>query len=566
MQIGEINVFLYYFLNGGMGDDIVLIMKIFCKQRFNNGRRHIYFCGMKIISYQKGPRHLVRGARYRVRGKNNRIFVIDGGVRMPLARGRRIAGLDIIIVGNNNTVTLELPIVAEKSKIVIENDDVTVDIGTSPCLKRLRIDCRCGAGQVCKIGSHTTCYGVNIKLAEHSGCIIGRDCMLSNSINIWASDGHSVLDAATREILNQPSGPVVIGDHVWIGEGARITKRARIHNHSIVSGGAVCYRDYGDAGVVIAGNPGQIVRRGISWDRLNPAALAADRQRRLNEIPHISKSAIDGEIDAWRAPIADAPSGRRPRIIVSLTSFPARMGDIHYTLFSLLKQTVVPDEIVLWLGADKFPNREKDLPESVLRLVRMGIRIQWCTDMRSYTKLVPALQQYPDDIIITVDDDIFYPEYLVEKLYDAYLQNPDMVHCMRAHRVGLGYQNNILPYNMWHAEIQGVSPSYGNFQTGVGGVLYPPHCLCGDVVRADLFQHLAPSADDVWFWAMAVKNGTKINVVKSDMKLVYVNPARELGISGEVTLASSNVRENQNDVQIAAVINFLGLNTGVLSQ
>jgi hypothetical protein len=41
----------------------------------------------------------------------------------------------------------------------------------------------------------------------------------------------------------------------------------------------------------------------------------------------------------------------------------------------------------------------------------------------------------------------------------------------------------------------------------VGGVLYPPHSLRADMMDADLFTKIAPSTDDIWFWAAGVANG-----------------------------------------------------------
>lgn len=52
--------------------------------------------------------------------------------------------------------------------------------------------------------------------------------------------------------------------------------------------------------------------------------------------------------------------------------------------------------------------------------------------------------------------------------------------------------------------------SYLNIQTGVGGVLYPPHSLREDMMDVKLFTEIAPTTDDIWFWAAAVANGRKI--------------------------------------------------------
>ena len=56
----------------------------------------------------------------------------------------------------------------------------------------------------------------------------------------------------------------------------------------------------------------------------------------------------------------------QPKLIVSLTSFPARINTVHQVIESLLNQTKKADKIILWLAPEQFPNGEKDLPEKLL--------------------------------------------------------------------------------------------------------------------------------------------------------------------------------------------------------
>lgn len=215
---------------------------------------------------------------YSINGKNNKIIIVENGIERDLKVGETIAGLKIEINGNNNVVKLELPIKAENSFIQIGNDNVYVNIASTQRFYNVFIRCCFGNGQVVQIGKSTTISGANIILDSFGSCTIGEDCMFSNSIRIWGDDGHSILDANTGEILNEPKGCVTIGNHVWVGEAVRITKNARIHDNSIIGGGAVAYKDYEESNVVIAGNPGKIVRRNITWDRRNTYFLQRDRK------------------------------------------------------------------------------------------------------------------------------------------------------------------------------------------------------------------------------------------------------------------------------------------------
>ena len=124
-----------------------------------------------------------------------------------------------------------------------------------------------------------------------------------------------------------------------------------------------------------------------------------------------------------------------PELIVSLTSYPARIGKVHIAIDSLLKQTLKPDRIVLYLADDQFPGREADLPTELLKCVERGLTISWCEDFKSHKKLIPALIEYPDAIIVTFDDDIYFEPTRLELLYNDYIENHDKGNYIYCHRI-----------------------------------------------------------------------------------------------------------------------------------
>jgi glycosyltransferase involved in cell wall biosynthesis len=232
---------------------------------------------------------------------------------------------------------------------------------------------------------------------------------------------------------------------------------------------------------------------------------------------------------------------RNPLLIVSLTSYPQRMKTIHFTLHTLLNQSIKPDKIVLWLAKEQFSRGEKDVPRKVRRLKKYGLSIEWCNDIRSYKKLIPSLKAYPNDIIVTADDDIYYPNNWLQLLYNSYLNNKNLVHCHRAHKIHLDANNSILPYKDWDRQTEDRASSFLIFLTGGGGVLYPPNTLNSAVVKDSLFLKLTPDADDIWFWAMAVLNETKIQVVENNIsKIIVINETQESGLWRSVNISGEN--------------------------
>jgi hypothetical protein len=139
---------------------------------------------------------------------------------------------------------------------------------------------------------------------------------------------------------------------------------------------------------------------------------------------------------------------------------------------------------------------------------------------------------------------------MLEKLYQAYQKQPNMVHCHRAHRITFK-NGQIEPYKNWKFSADKVNPSFLNFLTGVGGVLYPPNVFHKDILQKDIFVKIAPNADDIWFWAMIVLNNIKINVVDDcDKELFYIENTQEVG------LWHQNLTSGKNDEQLNNIFKY----------
>ena len=244
---------------------------------------------------------------------------------------------------------------------------------------------------------------------------------------------------------------------------------------------------------------------------------------------------------------------RKIKYIVSLTSFPARINEVWICIDSLMRQTFKPDKIILWLADSQFPDRV--LPESLRKYEKKGLSICWCDDLRSYKKFFYTIQEYPEDNIITVDDDIYYPSDMLENLVNLNFKYPNCVCANRVHLMTFDKNGELKSYRNWIHNYRGLNlPSLKLFVTGIGGVLYPPHCFVKDIINIQKAREICPLADDVWLNFCALSKETRIigsNKYNKDFICV--------GHTQNEKLVAQNVLGGGNDMQIKSVLRFLNL-------
>lgn len=200
---------------------------------------------------------------------------------------------------------------------------------------------------------------------------------------------------------------------------------------------------------------------------------------------------------------------QKQQVVVSMTSFPAAIQYAEQTIHYILQGSVLPDKLILYLTFAQF--EEGGIPESLKKLAEENSVFEirnYDRDIRSYRKLIPALLDFPEAVIVTVDDDVAYHKNMLRDLLTLHAQIPNAVLAHRAKSIRPGK-----PYRKWekyrwyHFLFKRIHMSFLNLQTGVGGVLYPPHSLKPEMMEEEIFTKLAPSTDDIWFWAAGVANG-----------------------------------------------------------
>lgn len=243
---------------------------------------------------------------------------------------------------------------------------------------------------------------------------------------------------------------------------------------------------------------------------------------------------------------------RAKKYIVSLTSFPSRINDVWIAVETILRQTFKPDCIILWLSEDQFQGI--NLPRSLTSLEKRGLTIRFVPgDLRSHKKYKYALEEFPNDYIITLDDDLYYDENLLKNLVELKKEFPDCVPTNRAHK--LKYESNIiLPYGKWLHNAFTKEPSNQLVQTGGYGTLYTFDDLYKDFNDERCFLKLAPYADDLWLKIMVLLKGKKIVTNQKYNKDPLVIKGTQFN-----KLVTENILNGGNDTQLGNLIDYYQL-------
>lgn len=248
---------------------------------------------------------------------------------------------------------------------------------------------------------------------------------------------------------------------------------------------------------------------------------------------------------------------KRPRIIASLTSYPPRIGAVHLAIQSLLAQKCLPDLIVLWLYKGDFANGEADLPWELRRKLSFDVQIRWVDrDLKPHKKYFWALQEFSNDLVITFDDDLIYPNTLIAELLEAYKVFPSCIISARTHLMAFTEAGGILPYSDWTLEAPLTMPelisrpSMRLFATSGAGTLFPPHIMPCETFNKEAIESLCLGADDVWLKCMQLIANLPVVATMANQMLNYIPDTQD------VALCNSNLDQGGNDVYLNQVLQY----------
>jgi hypothetical protein len=250
-------------------------------------------------------------------------------------------------------------------------------------------------------------------------------------------------------------------------------------------------------------------------------------------------------LTAWipRHKLGERDDSHLPMNIISLTSYPARIHRVWLTIETLLRQTIKPDALILWLYKGEFPDESK-LPETLLRMRTRGLEIRFCDhNLGPHKKYFYSMKEYPFANIITVDDDMLYPVDFLERLIDASGKHTGSICCLITKRI-VTSGNGIMPYRQWNYIKENTMPLFQNLTMSGGGTLFPSFVLHEDCFDIEMLKEMALTADDLWLKVMSVRNNTKVVSLAGEYQRFFV----PLIHKSKSTLTRVNVDGGLNDL------------------
>lgn len=102
-------------------------------------------------------------------------------------------------------------------------------------------------------------FSNNISIVARTSIQIGKRFLCGDGVRIMDSDFHEVNPEKRIEGGSGLSGPIVIGENVWLGSGVIVLKGVTIGDHSIIAPGSVVTRSIPER-VVAGGVPARVIK------------------------------------------------------------------------------------------------------------------------------------------------------------------------------------------------------------------------------------------------------------------------------------------------------------------
>ncbi len=267
----------------------------------------------------------------------------------------------------------------------------------------------------------------------------------------------------------------------------------------------------------------------------------------LNQLNTGLVNVLAGAYYACVQPKKPGKDASAPPVIVNFTTYGDRVSLVAPCASSLLRQDYGNFRVVLWLSETEYQSADA-LPDALKKLMARGLEVAFVPDLRSYKKIYFAAERFPDTLLVTADDDFFYPESWLSDLVKTHARYPNAVACHRAHRMTLDERGALAGYKQWDWYANGATgPSHSLHILSGAGALFPVGFFDAAFFDRDAIQACCPTTDDIWLKFHALRRGVPVVKARAYSKsLVCVRGTQE------TTLYHQNERD-RNDAALQAL-------------
>lgn len=169
-------------------------------------------------------------------------------------------------IGEGNTIIIDAGASLTECVLFFKGNNNLLHIYSGCHLKRISFHFENDCSNI-EIGKGTTMEpGCLLAAVEGKKIILGKDCMLSNDVQLRTTDSHAIFDSNGQR--TNPEADIIIGNHVWIGFQSLILKGVDIPDNCIVGARSMVTASLkADKNDIIAGSPAGVLKKDHIWKR-----------------------------------------------------------------------------------------------------------------------------------------------------------------------------------------------------------------------------------------------------------------------------------------------------------
>ena len=150
---------------------------------------------------------------------------------------------------------------AERAKINIISGSLFMAKNSklSVCDFNVLAGCRIDIGKGAQLKLCSGFLNYNSTICCHTKITIGKECFISENVFIRDSNNHEIVRAGYVK-----AAPITIGNHVWIGMGAKILSGVHIGDGAVIASGSIVNKDV-PPNTLVGGVPAKVIRENVVW-------------------------------------------------------------------------------------------------------------------------------------------------------------------------------------------------------------------------------------------------------------------------------------------------------------